>query len=279
MKKWAVVILSILAVFAFAAAAQADITMEARFDTEEPIRLWDSVCFALHSDTIRNEAVKFYFDEGTDPTYPWIDDNGNGEAWFTPGTVDTFIYEYTQDYNADNLTHRYKAYVQRQGDENDVSEKISYSTVMFPEEAPVFAPVVTNVSSGSLRQDETFHATVSNEHDFDIMCFAVFDGDGFVADSHWCTIDHDAETTDLDVPLVKCAVNRQYTAKVYGLKYGYPMAYDSREWTFRVISPSVQDETSSRSLWSRPSGLRSQKASTMAGEPPVPQMRRVSAAR
>ena len=66
MKKWIVLIISLLAVFAFAAAAQADdLTLIPQFDTEVPVQLWESVCFEIHSENdVRNEAVMFYFNEG-----------------------------------------------------------------------------------------------------------------------------------------------------------------------------------------------------------------------
>ena len=74
MKKWAALILCILAVFALALTAQADdpeggIEIVPHFEIhgnpDEPdVLLWDSVFFEIHSDTVREHDVLFYYDEG-----------------------------------------------------------------------------------------------------------------------------------------------------------------------------------------------------------------------
>ena len=96
MKKYIAIILCILSVFAFAAIALGDsmpvssvFTLEPMFDANDPVLLWDSVGFSIRSDTVRNSTVLFFYDEGAEPSYLWIDGDGYGEAWFTPGTTDT----------------------------------------------------------------------------------------------------------------------------------------------------------------------------------------------
>ena len=252
MKKYAAIILCILAVFAFAAIALGDsmpvnsvFTLEPMFDANDPVLIWDSVGFSIHSDTVRNSTVLFFYDEGAEPSYIWIDSDGYGEAWFTPGTTDINIYSFDQVYNAEHLGHTYNAYIQDLGNEQARSNTVTFSTLMFTTDVPTFAPAVTGASGGSLRQDEMYRATVSNEDDFDIMCIVLLDGGVETVDGHWVNIDHEAESTDMTVPLIRLTVNKEYTAKIYGLKFGYPLAYKSEPLsTIRVISPAGADEGS-----------------------------------
>ena len=93
MKKWLLAIILCLTVCACACVAFAEpepensFTLEPLFNPDEPVPLWNSVAFAIRSDTIRNDTVLFFYNEGAEPAYIWIDEGGYGEAWFTPGTT------------------------------------------------------------------------------------------------------------------------------------------------------------------------------------------------
>lgn len=262
MKKWTALIFSILAVFVLAAAAYADQepdpetpfielvpAFELKEDPETPdILLWESRFFEIHTNIVRNDNVLFFFDDGTEPIWVWVDDNGYGEAWFTPGTTDVNIFEYEEAYNAQNMVHTYHAHVETMAeDENDIVESnpVEYTTGLISADVPEFAPVITGVTTGALRRDDVFTATVSNEPGFENMCVVLFDGNGeFAVDSHWVGVNDDPEAgpATIETPLLRLEVNREYTAKIYGLKNGYPMAYAADEYPILILSPSFQEE-------------------------------------
>ena len=263
-KKWTALILSILTVFVLAAAAYAeqdpDPNQEAPFielvpafelkeDPETPdILLWESRFFEIHTNIVRNDNVLFFFDDGTEPIWIWVNDEGYGEAWFTPGTTDVNIFEYEEAYNAQNMVHTYHAHVETMAeDENDIVESnpVEYTTGLISADVPEFAPVITGVTTGALRRDDVFTATVSNEPGFENMCVVLFDGNGeFAVDSHWVGVNDDPEAgpATIETPLLRLEVNREYTAKIYGLKNGYPMAYAADEYPILILSPSFQEE-------------------------------------
>ena len=255
MKKLAALILCILAVFALAAMAQAEpapepaFTLEPMtFDPAEPVLLWDSVGFSIHSDTVRNSDVLFFYDEGAEPSFVWLDDNGYGEAWFTAGTTDTFIFDYEQDYNADHLVHEYQAYAQEMRDEGAKSNTVPFSTQMVTAEVPVFAPHVDFVSDSPLRQDDAFHAGIYNDGNWDVLCVVLFENDEnkkLAVDSHWVNTEGAVACFDIATPLLRLTVNKTYEARAYALKKGYPLAWMAEPLgEVRVVSPLGADPNS-----------------------------------
>jgi len=250
-KKWITVLLiSLLAVFVFSAAALADdpdLTIDPHFDPSEPVRLWESVYFSVQSESIRNRSVMFLFNQGNEPDYDnpqaeplwiWLNEDGYGEAWFTPGVTDVFILDYEDLYNAANAGLTYTAYAQ-DAETGESSNSVTFSTVMDEQDPPAFTPTVTGVTSGSAAQDGLFRASVSDIGDFEVVCLVVLDGEGnYTADSHWAWMEPGADSVLLEAPLVTCPAGEEYVAKIYALKRGCPMTFCDREWTFRVTGPA-----------------------------------------
>ena len=272
----AAIIMALVISLCLAITAQADgdpenhISLVPHFEVHEDpntpdVLLWASEYFEVHTDLVRNCGVQFFWDEDAGPEMVWLDDNGYGEAWFTPGPSDAGdIFNLEGKYDAEHMIHYYDAFVRVadhmgnpyededgnlivDGDGNCFeSSRVSYKSGLLSAEDPGFLPVVTNVSGNTLRQDGVFAATVSNNNDFDTVCIVFFEKENdeagnpvFAVDSHWITIDHEQEATNIEVPLLKLKVNQEYNVRLYGLKNGYPMSFDiGFDRTIRVISPA-----------------------------------------
>ena len=95
----AAIIMALVISLCLAITAQADgdpenhISLVPHFEVHEDpntpdVLLWASEYFEVHTDLVRNCGVQFFWDEDAGPEMVWLDDNGYGEAWFTPGPSD-----------------------------------------------------------------------------------------------------------------------------------------------------------------------------------------------